>query len=166
MHGKLPSMQGVKCICTYVGVPLTKQMGLVAGHPDLAHGRTLLGVALAPSLSESTAAFLFPTGRPDFLKWRKFYLSLSHDVFVCLIWIFTSHLQSSWVKPVLSYDKCALLKDNNAVTPVRLKPAALRSWVKHSTTEPLRSLYHMMWYITPCNKIDKPLVVYRFGNFT
>ena len=67
-HRKLPSMQSFKCICTYVGVPLTKQMGLVAGHPDLAHGRTLLGVALAPSLSESTAAFLFPTGRPDFLK--------------------------------------------------------------------------------------------------
>ena len=33
-----------------------------------------------------------------------------------------------------------LLKDHNAVTPVRLEPAALRSRVKHSTTEPLRSL--------------------------
>ena len=47
---------------------------------------------------------------------------------------------SSWVEPVLSYDKCVLLKDHNAVTPVRLEPAALRSRVKHSTTEPLRSL--------------------------
>ena len=28
------------------------------------------------------------------------------------------------------------LRDHNAVTPVRLKPAALRSRVKHSTTEP------------------------------
>ena len=46
---------------------------------------------------------------------------------------------SSWVEPVLSYDKCVLLKDHNAVTPVRLEPAALRSRVKHSTTEPLRS---------------------------
>ena len=27
------------------------------------------------------------------------------------------------------------------MTPVRLKPAALRSRVKHSTTEPLRSLF-------------------------
>ena len=27
-----------------------------------------------------------------------------------------------------------MLKDNNAVTPVRLEPAALRSRVKHSTT--------------------------------
>ena len=29
-----------------------------------------------------------------------------------------------------------LLKDHNAVMPVRLEPAALRSQVKHSTTEP------------------------------
>ena len=47
---------------------------------------------------------------------------------------------SSWVEPVLSYDKCALLKDHNTVTPVRFKPAASRSRVKHSTTEPLGSL--------------------------
>ena len=33
-----------------------------------------------------------------------------------------------------------LAKDHNAVTPVRLEPAAPRSRVKHSTTEPLRSL--------------------------
>ena len=46
---------------------------------------------------------------------------------------------SSWVEPVLSWDKCVLLKDHNAVTPVRLEPAAPRSGVKHSTTEPLRS---------------------------
>ena len=46
---------------------------------------------------------------------------------------------SSWVEPVLSKDKCVLLKDHNPVTPVRLDPAALRSLVKHSTTEPLCS---------------------------
>ena len=46
---------------------------------------------------------------------------------------------SSWVEPALSQDKCVLLKDHSAVTPVRLEPAALRSRVKHSTTEPLRS---------------------------
>ena len=46
---------------------------------------------------------------------------------------------SSWVEPVLSKDKCVLLKDHNAVTPVRFEPAAPRSRVKHSTTEPLRS---------------------------
>ena len=31
---------------------------------------------------------------------------------------------SSWVEQVLSLDKCVLLKDHNAVTPVRLEPAA------------------------------------------
>ena len=54
--------------------------------------------------------------------------------------------ESSWVEPVLSKDKCVLLKDHNAVTLVRLEPAALRSRVKHSTTEPLRSQS-----ITPCD---------------
>ena len=48
--------------------------------------------------------------------------------------------RSSWVEPVLSLDKCVLLNDHNAVMPVRLELAALRSWVKHSTTESLRSL--------------------------
>ena len=46
---------------------------------------------------------------------------------------------SFWVEPILSYDNCVLLKNHNAVTPVRLEPAASRSRVKHSTTEPLRS---------------------------
>ena len=32
-----------------------------------------------------------------------------------------------------------IVSNYNAVTPVRLEPAALRSQVKHSTTEPLRS---------------------------
>ena len=48
--------------------------------------------------------------------------------------------RSSWVEPVQSYDKCVLLKDHNAVTRVRLEPEAPPSRVKHSTTEPLRSL--------------------------
>ena len=34
---------------------------------------------------------------------------------------------SSWVEPVLSWDKCVLLKNHNAVTPVKLEPAAPRS---------------------------------------
>ena len=46
---------------------------------------------------------------------------------------------SSWVEPVLSQDKCVLLKDHNAVMPVRLDSAASRSRVKHSPTEPLHS---------------------------
>ena len=78
------------------------------------------------------------------------------EIKICLIYNFNSKLvlfvlilsvpstifqlnrdDSSWVEPVLSYDKCVLLKDYNAVTPVRLEPAALRSRVKHSTTEPV-----------------------------
>ena len=43
--------------------------------------------------------------------------------------------------------KCVLLKDHNTVTPVRLKPAASRSRVKHSTTEPLRSLNKMTKFV-------------------
>ena len=35
-----------------------------------------------------------------------------------------------------------MLKDHNAVTPVRLEPAAPWSQVKHLTTEPLRSKLH------------------------
>ena len=38
----------------------------------------------------------------------------------------------SRVEPVLSYDKCVLLKDHNTVTPMRLEPAAPRYRVKHS----------------------------------
>ena len=49
---------------------------------------------------------------------------------------------SSWVEPVLSWDKCILLKDHNAVTLVRLEPAATQSRVNHPTTEPLRSLLY------------------------
>ena len=66
--------------------------------------------------------------------------------FVCLILYVPStifHLNregSSWVEPVLSKDKCVLLKDHNAVTPVRLEPATSRSRVKHSTTEPLHNV--------------------------
>ena len=107
--------------------------------------------------------------------------------------------ESSWVEPVQSQDKCVLLKDHNTVTPVRLEPTAPQTRVKHSTTEPLRSLHphdEVIYTIiccfkiitiliiritiimennlshafasgsdiTPCNKINKPLVVYRFSN--
>ena len=46
---------------------------------------------------------------------------------------------SCWVELGLSEDKCVFLKDHNAVTPVRLEPAAPRSRVKLSTTKPLHS---------------------------
>ena len=41
-----------------------------------------------------------------------------------------------------------LAQGHNAVTPVRLEPVAPRSRVKHSTTEPLRSV---SWKQTMCN---------------
>ena len=40
---------------------------------------------------------------------------------------------SSWVEPVLSYGKCVLLKDHNAVTPVRMT-LSLGSWVMCSAS--------------------------------
>ena len=65
----------------------------------------------------------------------------------CLIWFFTSHQQSFSYKgmglPGLNqyYARINVLAHgHNAVTLVRLKPEALRSRVKHSTTEPLHSL--------------------------
>ena len=73
--------------------------------------------------------------------------------FVCLIWFFTSQSTifqlhrdwSSWVEPVLSQDYMCLAQGHNTVTPVRLEPTALRSRVKHSTTEPLGSLSLCPW---------------------
>ena len=51
--------------------------------------------------------------------------------------MFQSHRgRSSWIEPVLSYDKCVLLKDHNAV---KLEAVAHMTRVKHSTTEPLCS---------------------------
>ena len=77
---------------------------------------------------------------------------MTYSIFFYLILYFTSTIfqlntdGSSWVEPVLSYDKCVLLKDHNAVTLVRLEPAALQSRVKHSTTELLRSLTYNIRY--------------------
>ena len=56
----------------------------------------------------------------------------SFDLFDLILYIPSIIFQlnrdgSSWVEPVLSYDKCVLLKDHNAVTPVRLEAAASRS---------------------------------------
>ena len=39
----------------------------------------------------------------------------------------------------------SLAQGHNAVTLVILKPAGPRSWVKHTTTEPLCSLYWFWW---------------------
>ena len=42
-----------------------------------------------------------------------------------------------------------LAQGHNAVTPVRLEPAAIRTRVKHFTTEPLRSQLKVQKHITP-----------------
>ena len=67
--------------------------------------------------------------------------------FICLIWLFTSHQQYFSYKgtglPGLNQYQArinVLAQRHNAMTPVRLEPMALRSRVKHSSTEPLHSL--------------------------
>ena len=40
----------------------------------------------------------------------------------------------SWVEPVLSLDKCVLLKDNNAMTPARLEPSVSSQTLYHLAT--------------------------------
>ena len=68
-----------------------------------------------------------------FNYWSDVYLYIDKIHFVCLfdliLYVPSTIFQlnrdwSSWVEPVLNLDKCVLLKDHNAVTPVRLKPAA------------------------------------------
>ena len=82
------------------------------------------------------------------LLWFFMWVIITFRQFVCLFDLILyvpstifplNRDRSSWVEPVLSYDKCVLLKNHNTVTPVRLKPAYPQSWVKHSTTEPLGS---------------------------
>ena len=71
------------------------------------------------------------------------------NCFVCLFWFFTSHQQSFsyvgtdlpglnqyWARINVS---CSRTQRSDAGDSVRLEPAALRSRVKHSTSEPLRS---------------------------
>ena len=83
----------------------------------------------------------------EFLKVSKVMLTITFCLFLfdLILYVSSTIIQlnrdgSSWVEPVLSWEKCVLLMDYNAVTPVRLYPAAPRSQGKHSTTEPLRSL--------------------------
>ena len=49
--------------------------------------------------------------------------------------------------------------DHNAVTPVRLEPAAPQSRVKHCTTEPLRSQMQTLMY----QKSDRRIYQYTKG---
>ena len=86
---------------------------------------------------------LFRRHAPSFFF--KYILISERIYFVCLIRFFTSHQQSiSYMGtglPGLKYLARinVLAQGHSAVTPLRLEPAALRSRVKNSTTEPLRS---------------------------
>ena len=87
-------------------------------------------------------------------KWNSLTVLFKHFFFYyfmhwfCLIWFFMSQStnfqlcweRSSWVEPVLSKDLC-LAQGHRAVTLVMLEPTTPQSWVEHSTTEPLHSLY-------------------------
>ena len=67
------------------------------------------------------------------------------DLFDLILYVPVNNLSvtSERVFPGWTSTKLGLMclaQGNNTVTPVRLEPAALRSRVKHSTAEPLRSL--------------------------
>ena len=84
------------------------------------------------------------------MKWAENHTaSLVRDIF-SLIWfdflrpinnlsVIKGRVFLGWT--VTKLGLMCLAQGHNAVTPVRLEPAAPRSWVKHSTTEPLRSRY-------------------------
>ena len=70
------------------------------------------------------------------------------DIFVCLfdfiLYIPVHNFSDISVQVFLAKQGLmCLAQGNNAVTPVRLEPATPQSQVKHSTTEPLRSLLHL-----------------------
>ena len=73
------------------------------------------------------------------------HLLLCLFVFVCLIlYVPVNNLSVTSGQVYLGWTSTkqglmCLAQGHNAVTQMRLKPRALRSWVKHSTTEPLRS---------------------------
>ena len=55
-----------------------------------------------------------------------------------------------------------LAQGHKAVTPLRLKPTAPRSRVKHSTTEPLRSLFILIDYPIHIDTISMRLSILYF----
>ena len=58
--------------------------------------------------------------------------SIKEFLFDLILYVLSTIFQlnkegSSWVEPVLSQNKCVLLKNHNAVTMVRLEPTTPRS---------------------------------------
>ena len=79
----------------------------------------------------STLFYANSAGPDEMLHNAAFHLCL-HGLFDLILYVPSTIFQlnrdgSSLVEPVLSWDKCVLLKDHNAETPVRLEPAAPRS---------------------------------------
>ena len=75
------------------------------------------------------------------------------STFVCLIWHYIPvNNLSVMLRPVFlgwtstNQGLMCLAQGHNAVTPVRLEPVSLRSWVKHSTTE----------FLSECQTVWKP----------
>ena len=58
-----------------------------------------------------------------------------------------------------------LAQGHSAVTLVRLQPTAPRSRVKHSTTEPLRSLYFKFKWLIVCIYIRKAIIFCLIQDF-
>ena len=67
----------------------------------------------------------------DWIVWKGSFVSFDLILYVPSTIFELCRDQPSWVE---------LAQGHNAVTPVRLEPAPPQSQVKHSTTEPLRSL--------------------------
>ena len=97
-----------------------------------------------------------PQGKPTVAYVSSEDLDLGGRRFFCLFYLILYVLstisqlnrdRSSWVEPVLSQDKCVLLKDHNAVTPMRLKPTALGL---EKSTQPLRHCAPMGMQIDMC----------------
>ena len=83
---------------------------------------------------ESQAAGLWVVG--SIMAQLHTFVQINHEifstVFYLILYVPSTNFQlnrdgTSWIEPVLSWDKCVLLKDHNVVTPVRLEPTAPRS---------------------------------------
>ena len=107
---------------------------------DLHYIHTILSTVVVLSRNIKYLA----SSRNGFLVTRRYQLYMI--LFDLILYVLSSIFQlnrdgSSWVEPVLSLDKCVLLKDHNAVTPVRLETAVPRSRV--TLYDQKKSLYYI-----------------------
>ena len=107
----------------------------------------LLMFAYVEHVSSWLFGYFMPSVMSDLIQNIRKTSQVRSTLFVCLIWFFTPHQQSFSYKgtglPGLNQYLArinVLAQGHNAVVPVRLVSATLRSRVKHSTTEPPHSL--------------------------